>query len=97
MSRYDLTDLEWHVIKSLLPDKPRGVLRSMTGACSVFQPKRPQKIADSAELIRACRAAVASPMPELGRYATVTIGAVSHFWCADCFRRGHIPSIYRIT
>ncbi len=27
MSRYDLTDFEWRVIKSLLPNKPRGVPR----------------------------------------------------------------------
>jgi transposase len=25
MSRYDLTDFEWRVIKPLLPNKPRGV------------------------------------------------------------------------
>jgi transposase len=27
MSRYDLTDFEWHVIEPLLPNKPRGVPR----------------------------------------------------------------------
>ena len=27
MSRYDLTDFEWRVIESLLPNKPRGVPR----------------------------------------------------------------------
>jgi len=27
MSRYDLTDFEWRVIKPLLPNKPRGVPR----------------------------------------------------------------------
>jgi len=27
MSRYDLTDFEWHVIQPLLPNKPRGVPR----------------------------------------------------------------------
>ena len=27
MSRYDLTDFEWRVIKPLLPNKPRGVKR----------------------------------------------------------------------
>jgi transposase len=27
MSQYDLTDFEWHVIKPLLPNKPRGVPR----------------------------------------------------------------------
>ena len=27
MGGYDLTDLEWRVIASLLPNKPRGVLR----------------------------------------------------------------------
>lgn len=27
MSRYDLTALEWHVIESLVPNKPRGVPR----------------------------------------------------------------------
>jgi transposase len=33
MSRYDLTDFEWRVIAPLLPNKPRGVPRSMTGGC----------------------------------------------------------------
>lgn len=28
MSRCDLTDLEWRVIESLLPNKPRGVPRA---------------------------------------------------------------------
>ena len=27
MSRYELTDFEWHVIEPLLPNKPRGVAR----------------------------------------------------------------------
>jgi transposase len=27
MSRYDLTDFKWRVIKPLLPNKPRGVPR----------------------------------------------------------------------
>ena len=27
MSRYDLTEFEWHVIEPLLPNKPRGVPR----------------------------------------------------------------------
>lgn len=27
MTRYDLTDLEWHAIEPLLPNKPRGVPR----------------------------------------------------------------------
>lgn len=27
MSRYDLTDFEWRVIKPQLPNKPRGVPR----------------------------------------------------------------------
>ena len=33
MSRYDLTDFEWRVIEPLLPNKPRGVSRSITAAC----------------------------------------------------------------
>jgi hypothetical protein len=32
--RYELTDREWAVIKPLLPNKPRGVPRVMTDACS---------------------------------------------------------------
>jgi transposase len=27
MSRYDLTDFEWHVMEPLLPNEPRGVPR----------------------------------------------------------------------
>jgi hypothetical protein len=30
--RHDLTDFEWRVIKPLLPNKPRGLRVSMTGA-----------------------------------------------------------------
>jgi transposase len=30
MSRYDLTDFDWRVIKPLLPNKPRGVTRLLS-------------------------------------------------------------------
>lgn len=33
MARFDLTDVEWVLIQPLLPNKPRGVARGMTGAC----------------------------------------------------------------
>jgi transposase len=33
MSRYDLTDFEWRLIESLLPNKPRGVPRVDDAAC----------------------------------------------------------------
>src|SRR4051794_39749717 len=32
--RYELTDYEWAAIKPFLPNKPGGVPRVMTGACS---------------------------------------------------------------
>ena len=32
--RYELTDYEWAAIKPTLPNKPRGVPRVMTVACS---------------------------------------------------------------
>lgn len=32
--RYELTDYEWTAIKPFLPNKPRGVPRVKTGACS---------------------------------------------------------------
>jgi transposase len=28
MARYDLSDVEWHIIEPLLPNKPRGVPRA---------------------------------------------------------------------
>lgn len=38
MSRYDLTDFEWHVIEPLLPNKPRGVSAGDTpDGCQYFR------------------------------------------------------------
>ena len=34
MARYDLTEFEWRTIQPLLPNKPRGVPRTMTGVFS---------------------------------------------------------------
>jgi transposase len=31
--RYELSDFEWSIIQPLLPNKPRGVPRSMTAVC----------------------------------------------------------------
>jgi transposase len=33
--RYELSDYEWTAIKPMLPNKPRGVRRVMTVACSM--------------------------------------------------------------
>jgi hypothetical protein len=36
MSRYNLTDFEWNMIKPLLPNKPRGVPRVKFGQRSIM-------------------------------------------------------------
>ena len=33
MARYELSEFEWKIIQPLLPNKPRGVLASMTVGC----------------------------------------------------------------
>jgi len=41
MSRYDLTDREWRVIEPVLPNKPRGVRRVVSGELRPLLPEAP--------------------------------------------------------
>jgi hypothetical protein len=60
--RYELTDFEWVATKPFLPNKPRGVPRVKTGACSM---------ASFGFCVRAHRGAICRRTSVLTRRATI--------------------------